>query len=81
VNGYRPAASWVMGRSARWHSPEGRALLAEVAAEEELQQARIRLSLRLARFLVEQRDLGAALSLAAALVALVRAHVRAHRQH
>jgi hypothetical protein len=25
----RPAASWVMGRSARWHTTEGRALLAQ----------------------------------------------------
>jgi hypothetical protein len=34
-NGTRPAASWVLGRSARWHTPEGAAMLAEDGVEED----------------------------------------------
>ena len=34
--GARPAASWVLGRSARWHTAEGAAILAEDAVEEDL---------------------------------------------
>ena len=37
-NGARPAASWVLGRSARWHTAEGAAMLAEDAVEEDLRR-------------------------------------------
>ncbi|NYJ08885.1 hypothetical protein [Petropleomorpha daqingensis] len=34
-HGTRPAASWVLGRSARWHTPEGAAILAEDGVAED----------------------------------------------
>ena len=34
-HGPRPAASWVMGRSARWHTAEGQELLLEDGAAED----------------------------------------------
>ena len=37
-SGTRPEASWVMGRSARWHTSEGAAMLAEDGAAEELRR-------------------------------------------
>ena len=65
----RPRASWVMGRSARWHSPAGQELLAEVPDDGELGWRATALE---ARSLTGPPSLGDAVAFAVLLSRMVR---------